>query len=101
VCEAPILLLDEPLGALDALTSLEMQTLIEQIWLYQRFLGFWVTHDVEEAVALADRVLIMEDGRIIAENQIDLPRPRYRNSPEFIVLKEYLLESVIAGKSSR
>jgi len=94
--EAPVLLLDEPLGALDALTRLEMQTLIEQIWLYQRFLGFLVTHDVEEAVALADRVLIMEDGRIIAENQIDLPRPRDRNSPEFIVLKEYLLESVMA-----
>lgn len=94
--QAPILLLDEPLGALDALTRLEMQTLIEQIWLYQRFLGFLVTHDVEEAVALADRVLVMEDGRIIAENQIDLPRPRDRNSPEFIVLKEYLLESVMS-----
>jgi sulfonate transport system ATP-binding protein len=99
--EAPILLLDEPLGALDALTRLEMQNLVEQIWLHQRFLGFLVTHDVEEAVALADRVLLMEDGRIIAENEINLPRPRDRNSPEFIVLKEYLLESVMAGKSSR
>jgi sulfonate transport system ATP-binding protein len=73
-----------------------MQNLIEQIWLHQRFLGFLVTHDVEEAVALADRVLIMGDGQIIAENQIDLPRPRDRNSPEFIVLKEYLLESVMS-----
>jgi sulfonate transport system ATP-binding protein len=64
----------------------------------ERFLGFLVTHDVEEAVALADRVLVMEDGRIIAENQIDLPRPRDRNSPEFIVLKEYLLESLMSRR---
>jgi sulfonate transport system ATP-binding protein len=97
--EAPILLLDEPLGALDALTRLEMQNLIEQIWIHQRFAGVLVTHDVEEAVALADRVLIMDDGRLIAENEIDLPHPRNRNAPEFIVLKEYLLESVMSGKS--
>jgi sulfonate transport system ATP-binding protein len=97
--EAPILLLDEPLGALDALTRLEMQNLIEQIWIHQRFAGVLATHDVEEAVALADRVLIMDDGRLIAENEIDLPHPRNRNAPEFIVLKEYLLESVMSGKS--
>jgi sulfonate transport system ATP-binding protein len=56
--KASVLLLDEPLGALDALTRLEMQRLIEEIWLREKFTGILVTHDVEEAVALADRTLV-------------------------------------------
>jgi sulfonate transport system ATP-binding protein len=93
--EASILLLDEPLGALDALTRLEMQKLIEEVWLRDRFTGVLVTHEVEEAVALADRVLVMEDGKFIAEKFVDLPRPRHRGSPEFIALKEYLLGCIL------
>ncbi|MBL5768724.1 ABC transporter ATP-binding protein [Heyndrickxia sporothermodurans] len=57
-----LLLLDEPLGALDALTRLDMQGLIEQIWLQKKFTALLVTHDVEEAVSLADRVIILKDG---------------------------------------
>ncbi|UUZ85055.1 ATP-binding cassette domain-containing protein [Paenibacillus sp. P26] len=57
------LLLDEPLGALDALTRIEMQRLIERLWLEQRFTVILVTHDVSEAVALADRVLLIDKGR--------------------------------------
>ena len=89
--KASVLLLDEPLGALDALTRLEMQTLIEELWLREQFTAVLVTHDVEEAAALADRVLVMEEGRIIAEARTDLPRPRNRNSFEFLALREKLL----------
>jgi sulfonate transport system ATP-binding protein len=97
--KASVLLLDEPLGALDALTRLEMQRLIEEIWLREKFTAILVTHDVEEAVALADRTLVMEEGRIIAESRIDLPRPRNRSSLEFIRLRETLLDRVINGVS--
>jgi sulfonate transport system ATP-binding protein len=99
--KASVLLLDEPLGALDALTRLEMQTLIEKVWMHERFTAVLVTHDVEEAVALADRVLVMEEGEIIAETQTTLPRPRNRTSLEFINLKEKLLGWVINGIADR
>jgi sulfonate transport system ATP-binding protein len=96
--QASILLLDEPLGALDALTRLEMQKLIEDIWMKEQFSMVLVTHDVEEAVALADRVLVMDDGRIVAENSVDLPRPRNRSSADFISLKEELLSWVMTRR---
>ena len=67
-------MLDEPLGALDALTQPEMQALIEKIWLERWFSVGLVTHQVEEAVALADRVLVMEHDQYLFE-QIPLPRP--------------------------
>jgi sulfonate transport system ATP-binding protein len=96
-----MLLLDEPLGALDALTRLEMQTLIEEVWLREQFTAVLVTHDVEEAVVLADRVLVMEEGRIIAETRTDLPRPRNRSSFEFLALREKLLRWVMNGTEKR
>ncbi len=99
--KASILLLDEPLGALDALTRLEMQKLIEEIWLCEKFTAVLVTHDVEEAAALADRVLVMEEGRIIAERQISLPRPRDRSSSDFITFRETLLGWVMNGTKHR
>ena len=95
--KASILLLDEPLGALDALTRLEMQKLLEDIWLREQFTAVLVTHDVEEAAALADRILVMEQGRIVAEARAELPRPRDRTSSEFIALREKLLTWVING----
>ena len=66
VSQPRLLLLDEPFGALDALTRIEMQRLLERIWRDQGFTAVLVTHDVAEAVALADRVLVIEDGRIAA-----------------------------------
>jgi sulfonate transport system ATP-binding protein len=96
--KASILLLDEPLGALDALTRLEMQMLIEQIWLREQFTAVLVTHDVEEAVALANRVLVMEEGRIIADVQPKLRRPRSRSSQEFIEVRDRLLACVMNGR---
>jgi sulfonate transport system ATP-binding protein len=99
--KASVLLLDEPLGALDALTRLEMQKLIEDIWLCEKFTAVLVTHDVEEAAALADRVLVMEEGRIIAESRSTLPRPRDRSSSEFITLRETLLGWVMNRTKNR
>jgi sulfonate transport system ATP-binding protein len=71
-----ILLLDEPFGALDALTRLEMHALTERIWEEYRFTTVLITHDVAEAVALADRVLVLRDGDIALDIPISLPRPR-------------------------
>ena len=71
-----LLLLDEPLGALDALTRLEMQDLIVSLWQEHGFTVLLVTHDVSEAVAMADRVLMIEEGKIGLDIAIDVPRPR-------------------------
>ena len=93
--DAPLLLLDEPLGALDALTRLEMQALLESLWLEKRFGALLITHDVEEAVALGDRVLVMAAGRFILEIPVDLPRPRVRGGREFVALKEQALRQLL------
>ncbi len=70
------LALDEPLGALDALTRIEMQDLVEQVWREQGFTAVLVTHDVTEAIILGDRVVLVEDGIVKLELEVDLPRPR-------------------------
>ena len=95
---AELILFDEPLGALDALTRLEMQNLIERLWLESRFSAVLVTHDVEEAVALADRVLVMEGGKLIFETAVDLERPRAHSGRVFIELKESVLAQVMYGR---
>ena len=92
-----LLLLDEPLGALDALTRLEMQGLIESLWQQHHFTVLLVTHDVSEAVALADRVLLIEDGKIGLDLTIDLPRPRRRGSAQLARLEAEVLERVMGG----
>ena len=91
-----LLLLDEPLGALDALTRIDMQNLIEGLWQRLGFTAVLVTHDVAEAVALADRVVLIEDGRITLDEHIDLPRPRHRGSPAFARLEEAILNRVMS-----
>ncbi len=75
VAQPELLLLDEPFGALDALTRLTMRTLLLDLWREHRFGVLLVTHDVDEAVALADRVLVLEDGRIVHTVTVDRPRP--------------------------
>ncbi len=75
-----LLLLDEPLGALDALTRIEMHGLIERQWLRHGFTALLVTHDVTEAVALADRVVLIEAHRIGLDEPVLLPRPRARGA---------------------
>jgi sulfonate transport system ATP-binding protein len=93
-----LLLLDEPLGALDALTRIDMQNLIEGLWQRLGFTAVLVTHDVAEAVALADRVVLIEEGRIALDARIDLPRPRHRGSPAFARLEEAILNRVMQRK---
>ena len=85
---------DEPLGALDALTRISMQRLLERVWLDQRFTAIMVTHDVAEAVTLADRVLMIEDGQIALDLRIDLPRPRERGSPSVAKLEGSILRDL-------
>ena len=100
VHQPPLLLLDEPLGALDALTRIEMQRLIESLWLSRRFTAVLVTHDVQEAVALADRVLVIEDGGIALDVAVDLPRPRQRDA-RFAALEQRLLHHLLGQQTGR
>jgi sulfonate transport system ATP-binding protein len=95
VHDPQLLLLDEPLGALDALTRIEMQQMIERLWQSRGFTALLVTHDVQEAVALADRVVLIEDGAISMDCRIDLPRPRSRGNPRFAELEEEILARVL------
>jgi sulfonate transport system ATP-binding protein len=95
VSQPRLLLLDEPLGALDALTRIEMQQLVEAIWQEQQFTTLLITHDVEEAVTLADRVILLEAGRIALDLQVPLDRPRNRGNAAFAALVERLLERVL------
>ena len=90
-----LLLLDEPLGALDALTRIEMHALIEGLWQRKGFTALLVTHDVQEAVALADRVILIEDGRIALDERVNLPRPRERGSAAFAALESRILHRVL------
>lgn len=90
-----LLLLDEPLGALDALTRIEMHALIERLWREHRFTALLVTHDVHEAVALGDRILLVEEGRIALDQPVPLERPRVRASALFAELEDYVLQRVL------
>jgi len=90
-----LLLLDEPLGALDALTRIEMHRLIESLWQQHGFTALLVTHDVAEAVAVADRVLLIEDQRVALDRRIQLPRPRVHGSPAFARYEAEILGRVL------
>ncbi|UXT59895.1 ABC transporter ATP-binding protein [Agrobacterium fabrum] len=94
VAHPQILALDEPLGALDALTRIEMQLLLERIWRKQKFTAVLVTHDVSEAVALADRIVVIDEGRISLDLDVKLPRPRRHGTPEFARLEEQVLNQL-------
>ncbi len=94
-----ILLLDEPFGALDAQTRARLQNELARLWEQRRKTVLFVTHDAEEAVYLADRVVVLSPrpGRVKAHFQIQLPRPRSletRFSPEFSALKRRIWESI-------
>lgn len=88
-----LLLLDEPLGALDALTRINLQQELQRIWLQQRGSMLMVTHDVEEALYLSDRVLVMDrQGRIAQTVEVGLAHPRDRRSPRLHQLCDELLD---------
>jgi sulfonate transport system ATP-binding protein len=91
VRQPSLLLLDEPFSALDALTRISMHRLVLSLWERHRPAVLLVTHDVDEALALADRVLVLGDGRIAHSAFIDLPRPRDRDHPSQVALRLRLL----------
>lgn len=95
VSHPAVLALDEPLGALDALTRIEMQALIEQVWLDQGFTAIVVTHDVTEAVMLADRILLLDAGRVSMDVAVDLPRPRRHGDPAAAMIEGRILERLL------
>ena len=92
----PVLALDEPFASLDALTRLEMQGWLGGLLAREPRTVVLVTHDVEEAVILADRVIVMSPrpGRTIAELEVTLSRPRHRTDPEVVALRERALEAL-------
>jgi len=89
-----LLLLDEPFAALDALTRIRMQALVVDLWRAHAPTTLLVTHDVDEAILLADRALVLADGRIVADITIDLPRPRSHAHPGFAALRARLLSEL-------
>jgi sulfonate transport system ATP-binding protein len=89
-----LLLLDEPFSALDALTTISMHRLVLQLWERHRPAVLLVTHDVDEALALADRVLVLGDGRIAYSATVDVPRPRDRNHSTLTGLRLRLLREL-------
>ena len=96
-----LLLLDEPLGALDALTRIEMQSLIERLWQQHDFTVLLVTHDVSEAVTVADRVILIDQGQIGLDLTVDLPRPRRKGSAKLAELEAEVLERVLTPQSQQ
>jgi NitT/TauT family transport system ATP-binding protein len=93
VNEPAVLLMDEPLANLDSLTRLVMQDELIALWQRERFTAFLVTHDVEEALYLAERVLVLSHrpARVLADIKVDLPHPRHRGGAELVDLRRHVL----------
>ena len=96
----PVLALDEPFASLDAITRLQMQGWLSEVLEREPRTVVLVTHDVEEAVVLADRVVVMSPrpGRSVAEIEVELPRPRHRTDPEVVSLRERAIEALGVGE---
>jgi ABC-type nitrate/sulfonate/bicarbonate transport system ATPase subunit len=98
-----VLLLDEPLGALDAFTRMQMQDEILQIWKERQTTMILITHDVDEAIYMSDRIIVMSPrpGKIEQVIPVEIDRPRGRNNPEFFVLRSKILEILHFAKNSK
>ncbi len=92
-----LLLMDEPFAAIDALTRLQMHGLMERLWQSHATTTLLVTHDVDEALTLADRALVLAEGRICLDLPIPLSRPREAGTQDFAVLRRRLLEALGVG----
>lgn len=99
VNEPDILLMDEPFGALDALTRAHLQDQLLEIWERRKMTAIFVTHDVEEAVYLADRIVVLapRPGRVHKITPVPLSRPRNRTSPEFGAVRDEVVEDLKAA----
>jgi sulfonate transport system ATP-binding protein len=97
-----VLLMDEPFGALDAFTRIEMQDALIDVWQRQRTTAVLVTHDIDEAIVLANRVVVMSahPGTVKTVIDIDMEYPRDRTSPRFSELRTLLLEQFLASHQS-
>ncbi|MGV9803834.1 ABC transporter ATP-binding protein [Mycobacterium sp. NPDC003449] len=91
VREPQLLLLDEPFGALDALTRIKMHGLLLELYRRHTPAVLLVTHDVDEAIVLADRVIVLSDGVLSLDVEVTVPKPRLRDSAEFASLRRRLL----------
>jgi sulfonate transport system ATP-binding protein len=100
VRDPELLLLDEPFAALDALTRLQMQDLVGDLVARHRPAVLMVTHDVDEAIRLADRVLILDKGRFAVDVGIDVARPRDRADPEILRYQSLFLSQLGVGRTT-
>lgn len=102
VNEPRLLILDEPLGKLDSLTRLTMQSELTRLWEASGFTALLVTHDVEEALVLADRVIVLSDrpAKILSEFRVDEPFPRRRDDARIVALRREILDLLAAGAPS-
>jgi sulfonate transport system ATP-binding protein len=91
-----VLLLDEPFSALDSFTRVKLQDHLSALWKKSRFTLILVTHDIDEAIILSDRIIVMrgQPGRIYRELSVGLPRPRRRTAPEFQTIKEEVIRAL-------
>ncbi|HET6737505.1 MAG TPA: ABC transporter ATP-binding protein [Kribbella sp.] len=94
VREPELLLADEPFGALDALTRLKMHALLRKLCAAHQPAVLLVTHDVDEAIVLADRVIVLDQGRLVAQEQIELAAPRSPADPGFAAARARLLDAL-------
>ncbi|NAS22702.1 ATP-binding cassette domain-containing protein [Herbidospora sp. NEAU-GS84] len=101
VREPELLLLDEPFSALDALTRITIHQLVLELWARHRPAVLLVTHDVDEALLLADRVLVLDEGRIAHDISITAERPRHREDPALVTLRNTLLAALGVSPEGR
>jgi len=99
IMDPEVLLLDEPYGALDAITRITMQNELIKLWRGTGKTVLLITHEIDEAVYLADKIFVMSPrpGRIIDTLEVNIPRPRPRNSPEFVQLRQRIMDSLDIG----
>jgi sulfonate transport system ATP-binding protein len=101
VSKPGVLALDEPLGALDALTRISMQELLNRVWRELGFTAVLVTHDVSEAVHLADRVIVLDEGRVALDLAIPYSHPRRHGNPALAELEGRLLAAILGTQGSQ
>ena len=101
VREPSLLLLDEPFSSLDALTRITMHRLVVRLWAHHQPAVLLVTHDVDEALALADRVIVLSNGKIAGSCPVHVPRPRDRDHPDLVNLRTHLLTELGVAREGK
>jgi sulfonate transport system ATP-binding protein len=101
VREPSLLLLDEPFSSLDALTRITVHRLVVRLWAHHQPAVLLVTHDVDEALALADRVIVLSNGKIAGSCPVHVPRPRDRDHPDLVNLRTHLLTELGVAREGK